>query len=79
MGHVMLANVLHRLEEDELAEIHHLRAIALDPEYASHYFNYANTLYELGREEEALVQYQKAYTLDNTLDAAKEMITTLSE
>ena len=79
MGHAMLANVLHHLEEDDLAVTHHLRAIALDPEYAPHYFNYANTLYELGRKEEALVQYQKAYTLDNTLDAAKEMITTLSE
>jgi len=79
MAHAMLANVLHRLGEDDLSDTHHLRAIALDPEYAPHYFNYANTLYELEKREEALVQYQKAYTLDNSLDTAKEMITKLSE
>ncbi len=74
MAHVLLANVLHKLGDEEGAEKHHERAIVLDPEYAPHHFNYANTLYDLGRNKEALVGYKKAYELDNTLDAAKEMI-----
>ncbi|HID92050.1 TPA: tetratricopeptide repeat protein, partial [Candidatus Peregrinibacteria bacterium] len=34
--------------------------IGLDPEYAPHHFNYANTLCDLGRTKEALVGYTKA-------------------
>jgi len=74
MAHVLLANALHKLGEDEAAEKHHERAIDLDPEYAPHYFNYANTLLDLGRKAEALVAYKHAYELDDSLDAAKEMI-----
>jgi len=74
MAHVLLANVLHKLNDESGAEKHHERAISLDPEYAPHHFNYANTLYDLGRNKEALVGYKKAYELDNTLDAAKDMI-----
>ena len=79
MAHAMLANVLHQLGEEDLAVAHHLRAIELDDTYAPHYFNYANTLYELGRKEEALVAYNQAYTLDHSLDKAKEMVSKLSE
>jgi len=79
MAHAMLANVLHYLHEDDLAIAHHLRAIELDNTYAPHYFNYANTLYDMGRNEEARDAYQKAYALDHTLDTAKEMILRLSE
>jgi len=79
MAHAMLANILHRLGENDLAVAHHLSAINLDPEYAPHHFNYANTLYSLARKEEALAEYRKAYALDSTLDTAQEMITKLSE
>ena len=74
MAHALLANALHKLGEDEAAEKHHEKAILLDPEYAPHHFNYANTLYDLGRTKEALVGYKKAYELDESIDAAKEMI-----
>jgi len=79
MAQAMLANALHRLGEDEKALEHHLLSIKLDPEYASHYFNYANTLYDMEREEEALAHYRKAYVLDPSLEDAKKMIDTLSE
>ena len=36
IAHVSLANVLHKLEEDEKAVEHHIRAIELDGDYASH-------------------------------------------
>jgi tetratricopeptide (TPR) repeat protein len=74
MAHALLANVLHKQSDEEGAEKHHEKAIMLDPEYAPHHFNYANTLYDLGRTKEALVGYKKAYELDSSIDAAKEMI-----
>ncbi|MDQ7084373.1 MAG: tetratricopeptide repeat protein [Sulfurovum sp.] len=74
MAHVLLANTLHSMGENSAAEVHHKKAIALDEEYAGHYFNYANTLYDSKRYSDALVQYQKAYALDDTLSVAKEMI-----
>lgn len=77
MAHVLLANVLHKLEDEAGAQKHHEQAISLDPDYAPHHFNYANTLYDLDRKKEALVGYKKAYELDSTLDVAKEMIAKL--
>ena len=74
MAHVSLANAFHKLADEANAEKHHEEAIRLDPEYAPHHFNYANTLYDLDRKEEALIGYKKAYALDNTLDEAKNMI-----
>ena len=74
MAHALLANALHKLDDEEGAEKHHERAIAIDPDYAPHHFNYANTLYDLGRSKEALVGYKKAYELDDSLEVAKEMI-----
>ena len=74
MAQVSLANALHKLDDEAGAEKHHEIAIKLDPEYAPHHFNYANTLYDLGRKDEALVGYKKAYELDDTLSVAKEMI-----
>ena len=78
MAQVALANLLHKLGEDEEAKKHHLRAIELDKSYAPHYFNYANTLYDLGKKEEALEQYKKAYELDKSLEEAEKMIKELS-
>ncbi len=72
-----LANVLHKLGDDENAVIHHQKAIALDPKYAPHYFNYANTLYDMGKKEEALENYTKAYELDSSLAEAKKMMNEL--
>ena len=77
MAHASLANALHKLGDEENAQKHHEEAIRLDPEYAPHHFNYANTLYDLDRKEEALIGYQKAYALDDTLDEAKNMIAKL--
>jgi tetratricopeptide (TPR) repeat protein len=79
MAHVSLANTLHKLGDEAGAEKHHEHAIMLDKEYAPHHFNYANTLYDLGRKKEALVGYNKAYTLDNSLEEAQKMIKKLSE
>ena len=78
MAHVALANLLHRLGENEEAKKHHLRAIELDKNYAPHYFNYANTLYDLGERHSALEQYKKAYKLDNSLEEASKMIKKIS-
>ena len=78
MAEVALANVLHKLHEDEEAIAHHEKAIALDATYAPHHYNYANTLYDLGRKEEALALYKKALTLDGSLDEAKKMVKELS-
>lgn len=78
MAHVALANVLHKLGEDELSKQHHIRAIELDSSYAPHYFNYANTLYDLGEKELALEEYKKAYKLDKSLEEAEKMIKELS-
>jgi len=74
MAHALLANALHKLGDESGAEKHHEKAIALDPDYAPHHFNYANTLYDLGRNKEALAGYKKAYELDNSIEVAKEMI-----
>jgi len=78
MAYVALANVSHKLGEDDLAKKYHLRAIELDKEYAPHYFNYANTLYDLDEKEGAVENYKKAYALDNTLEEASKMIKELS-
>ena len=79
MAEALLANVLHRLGDDAGALQHHALSVKLDPEYALHYFNYANTLYDLDRKEEALVYYQKSYTLDLSVEDAAKMIEKLSE
>lgn len=74
MAHATLASVLHKLDENELAEKHYEKAIRLDDEYAVHHYNYANMLYNLDRQKEALVGYKVAYKLDSELKEAKEMI-----
>jgi tetratricopeptide (TPR) repeat protein len=78
MAHVSLANVLHKLGENEASVAHHIRAIELDGEYAPHYFNYANTLYDMGNKEESLRFYKRAYELDNSLEVAEKMVKELS-
>jgi len=78
MAQVALANILHKLGEEERAKVHHLKAIELDKNYAPHYFNYANTLYDLGEKEEALKYYKSAYELDKSLEEAQKMIQELS-
>jgi tetratricopeptide (TPR) repeat protein len=79
VAHDSLANVLHKLGDDEKAIDHHKRAIVIDPEYAPHYFNYANTLYDMKRFKEALENYQKVYALDQGIEEAKKMIEILEE
>jgi len=74
MAEAALGNILHKLGEDEESIAHHKRSIELDSEYAPHYYNYANTLYDLDRKDEALELYEKAYSLDGDLKEAKEMI-----
>lgn len=74
VAHASLANAYHKLGDEVNAEKHHEESIRLDPDYAPHHFNYANTLYDLSRKEEALIGYTKAYELDNSLDEAKNMI-----
>jgi tetratricopeptide (TPR) repeat protein len=78
MAHVGLANVLHKLEDNEASKKHHLRAIELDTTYAPHLFNYANTLYDLGEKEDALSFYEAALKLDNNLVEAENMVKELS-
>ena len=74
LTHNLLANTLHKLNEDEDAIKHHEIAINLDKDYAPYYYNYANTLYDLGRLSEALSLYKKALELDPSLEDAKKMI-----
>ena len=78
MAFVSLANVLHKLGEDEFALVHHQKAIELDNNYAPHYFNHANTLYDMNRRDLALVEYKKAYELDPSIKEAERMIKELS-
>ncbi|MDM5271037.1 hypothetical protein PGH07_02470 [Sulfurovum sp. zt1-1] len=76
-AHDSLANILHKLGDEEGALKHHALSVELDSEYAPHHFNYANTLFDIGRKEEALLEYIKAYELDSSLDEAKKMINEL--
>jgi tetratricopeptide (TPR) repeat protein len=64
---VSLANLLHKLGDNELSIKYHKMAIEIDPIYAPHYFNYANTLYDIDKKEEALEYYKKALELDSTI------------
>jgi len=70
LTHNLLANTLHKLNEDEDAIKHHEIAINLDKDYAPYYY----TLYDLGRLSEALSLYKKALELDPSLEDAKKMI-----
>ena len=79
MAHAMLANILHKMGEDEEALVQHKDAINIDSKYAPHYFNYANTLLDMGKKQEALEAYKKAYSIDSSLEEAKKMIAKLSE
>jgi tetratricopeptide (TPR) repeat protein len=74
MAHASLANILHQLGEDDNAFIHHNKSIELDAEYAPHYYNYANTHYDREEYSAALKLYETAYSLDDELVEAKEMI-----
>jgi len=78
MAYGALANIYHKLDENEKAKAYHLRAIELDNSYVPHHFNYANTLYDLGEKEEALKYYKSALALDGTLEEAKKMVGELS-
>ncbi|HHB95285.1 MAG TPA: tetratricopeptide repeat protein [Campylobacterales bacterium] len=78
MAHASLANVLHQLNENDLAIEHHKKAIELDPSFAPHYFNYANTLYDLKRMDEALLNYKKVVQLDSSIEEASRMVKELS-
>jgi len=78
IAHVSLANVLHKLNQDDLAIEHHKKAIELDPEFAPHYFNYANTLYDLKRMDEALLNYKRVVQLDPSIEESSRMVKELS-
>ena len=78
MANGALANISHKLGDDEMAKKYHLRAIELDGSFVPHHFNYANTLYDLGEKEEALKYYKSALALDATLEEAEKMIKELS-
>lgn len=74
LAHSSLANALHKLGEDDEALSEHLKAISLDNTYAPHYYNYANTLYDLDRIQDARENYKKALELDPDLDEAKKAL-----
>ncbi len=38
---------------------YHKKAIEIDEDYAPHYFNYANTLYDIGEPSKALDKYRQ--------------------
>ncbi len=78
MALVSLANIYHKLGENDKAIEYHKKAIEEDPFYAPHYFNYANTLYYIGKKDEALINYKKAYEIDPSIEDAKRMINKLS-
>ena len=78
VAHVLLANILHKLDENEEAVHHHTIAIDLNRKSAPHCYNFANTLYDMGRKDEALDFYKRAFELDNSLEEAQKMIKELS-
>lgn len=78
LAHNALANILHKEGNSQEAIKHHKKAIELDLEYAPHYFNYANTLFDIDQKEEAKKMYQKAYELDSSLQEAKAMLDKLA-
>ncbi|CAA6818519.1 MAG: O-linked GlcNAc transferase [uncultured Sulfurovum sp.] len=78
MAHGALANILHKLGDNEKAKEHHLSAIEFDKNSVPHHFNYANTLYDLDEKEEALKYYKAALALDSTLEEAEKMVKELS-
>ena len=78
IAHVLLANILHKMNESEEAVHHHKIAIDLNKKSAPHAYNFANTLYDMGRKEEALTYYKRALELDSSLEEAQKMIKELS-
>ena len=78
IAHVLLANILHKMNENEEAVHHHKIAIDLNKKSAPHAYNFANTLYDMGRKEEALTYYKRALELDSSLEEAQKMIKELS-
>jgi tetratricopeptide (TPR) repeat protein len=78
IAHVLLANILHKLDENEEAVHHHKIAIDLNQKSAPHAYNFANTLYDMGKKEEALTYYKRAFELDSSLEEAQKMIKELS-
>ena len=78
IAHVLLANILHKLDENEKSIHHHMIAIDLNRESAPHCYNFANTLYDMGRKDEALEFYKRAFELDNSLEEAQKMIKELT-
>jgi len=78
MAHAQIANVYNKLGLADEAIKHHKRSIELDSDYAPHYFNYANTLYDLKENAKALEMYTKAYALDSNIEEAQKMIEQLS-
>ena len=78
IAHVLLANILHKMNENEAAVHHHKIAIDLNKKSAPHAYNFANTLYDMGRKEEALNYYKRAFELDSSLEEAQKMIKELS-
>jgi tetratricopeptide (TPR) repeat protein len=78
VAHVLLANILHKMDENEEAVHHHTIAIDLNRKSAPHCYNFANTLYDMGRKDEALNFYKRAFELDNSLEEAQKMIKELS-
>ena len=78
VAHVLLANILHKLDENEEAVHHHTIAVDLNRKSAPHCYNFANTLYDMGRKDEALNFYKRAFELDNSLEEAQKMIKELS-
>ena len=78
IAHVLLANILHKLDKNEEAIHHHTIAVDLNRKSAPHCYNFANTLYDMGRKGEALTFYKRAFELDNSLEEARKMIKELS-
>jgi len=78
VAHVLLANILHKLDENEQSIHHHRIAIDLNKKSAPHCYNFANTLYDMGQKDEAVKFYKRAFELDNSLEESKKMIKELS-
>ena len=52
------------------AEIHYIKSIEVDPNYAAVHFNYANMLNKLNRKDEAKIHYIKSIEIDPNYAAA---------
>jgi tetratricopeptide (TPR) repeat protein len=75
--HILMASLLNNIGNPEAALKYVNKAIELSPQKQAMRFELIQSLYMLGRKDEALAEAQKAYDLDRNYDQAKSIYDTL--